>query len=227
MTKYSIELVHIFSRNFIKNDISLDTDWYLAMRNPELTKEKIINVASKLFNIQGYKATSISDITNAAGLTKGAIYAHFTNKSELEKACLLHMTKGMVTGLTKGIKSQKNTSEKMQAIFDYFKAYSFDGHEFGGCPILNASVEADDTNKELKDVVTMIIETIIIGIKKVLSNGIKHGEIKESAQIDQYANLMFSSIEGAIVLTRVTNNRKHMDIVVDHLKNQFEQMLVE
>jgi TetR/AcrR family transcriptional regulator, transcriptional repressor for nem operon len=54
------------------------------MRQPEITKDLILFKAGTLFNTKGYKATSISDITKATGLTKGAIYRHFTNKQSLE-----------------------------------------------------------------------------------------------------------------------------------------------
>ena len=55
------------------------------MRDADLTIEKILEKSGILFNTQGYKATSISDITDLTGLTKGAIYRHFENKQDLEK----------------------------------------------------------------------------------------------------------------------------------------------
>ena len=54
------------------------------MRSPEVTRERILRQSGKLFNTQGYKATSLSDITEASGLTKGAIYQHFENKEKLD-----------------------------------------------------------------------------------------------------------------------------------------------
>lgn len=47
------------------------------------TQEKIINAALELFVLNGYHGTSISDIVQKVGLTKGALYAHFTSKSDL------------------------------------------------------------------------------------------------------------------------------------------------
>ncbi|MEP0479738.1 MAG: TetR family transcriptional regulator, partial [Nonlabens sp.] len=55
------------------------------MRDPEHTKATILKESANLFNAQGYKATSLSDITTATGLTKGAIYKHFKNKEDLEQ----------------------------------------------------------------------------------------------------------------------------------------------
>ena len=62
------------------------------MRNPDQTKGRILKKSGVLFNTQGYKATSISDITSATGFTKGAIYRHFKNKAVLEKETLFHLS---------------------------------------------------------------------------------------------------------------------------------------
>lgn len=50
------------------------------------TKEYIIDQAYKLFLIHSYEAVTISDISKAIGLTKGALYHHFLSKEELFKA---------------------------------------------------------------------------------------------------------------------------------------------
>ncbi len=51
--------------------------------NMDNTKEFIIDEAFKLFLNHSYEAVSISDISNAIGFTKGALYHHFKNKEEL------------------------------------------------------------------------------------------------------------------------------------------------
>lgn len=50
------------------------------------TKDFIIDEAYKLFLNHSYEAVSISDISKAIGLTKGALYHHFKNKEELFKS---------------------------------------------------------------------------------------------------------------------------------------------
>lgn len=47
------------------------------------TRQHILDVAIVLFSQQGVSATSLADIAQAAGVTRGAIYWHFKNKSEL------------------------------------------------------------------------------------------------------------------------------------------------
>lgn len=47
------------------------------------TRQHILDVAIRLFSQQGVSSTSLADIAQAAGVTRGAIYWHFKNKSEL------------------------------------------------------------------------------------------------------------------------------------------------
>lgn len=52
----------------------------------EATRGELIRVARELFAEPGYAATSIDDIADRAGVTKGALYHHFRNKRDLFQA---------------------------------------------------------------------------------------------------------------------------------------------
>lgn len=54
---------------------------------PEITQEKILDVAQRLFLEKGYENTTIQDIVDElGGLTKGAVYHHFKSKEEIMDA---------------------------------------------------------------------------------------------------------------------------------------------
>ena len=50
---------------------------------PERTRQALIDSALKLFGEKGYSVTSVQEITEDAGVTKGAFYHHFESKEEL------------------------------------------------------------------------------------------------------------------------------------------------
>ena len=68
-----------------KNVISLHTERSVCVFM-ETTKEIIIEKAYHLFLSRGFGAVSVNDICVATGLSKGALYHHFSNKNELFKA---------------------------------------------------------------------------------------------------------------------------------------------
>ena len=53
------------------------------MGKAEETRQTIIEKAAVIFNKNGYQRTTMSTLTKALGLTKGAIYGHFADKDEL------------------------------------------------------------------------------------------------------------------------------------------------
>ncbi len=51
---------------------------------PEVTEERILDVAQRLFLEKGYENTTIQDIVDGlGGMTKGAVYHHFKSKEEI------------------------------------------------------------------------------------------------------------------------------------------------
>lgn len=52
-------------------------------KHPEETVKKILDVSMKLFLEKGYDHTTLSDIIQVSGLSKGAIYHHFASKAEI------------------------------------------------------------------------------------------------------------------------------------------------
>ena len=55
----------------------------------EQTLKEILEVSEKLFREKGYENTSIQNIADSCGLSKGALYHHFKSPEEvLEKICL-------------------------------------------------------------------------------------------------------------------------------------------
>lgn len=57
------------------------------------TKERIIDVALELFAQSGYLGTSMSDIAKQLGITKGALYKHYTGKQEILDSIVDRMNK--------------------------------------------------------------------------------------------------------------------------------------
>lgn len=50
------------------------------------TRDKLLDAAGRVFSEKGVTGTSLGEIAKAAGVTRGAIYWHFCNKTELMEA---------------------------------------------------------------------------------------------------------------------------------------------
>ena len=47
------------------------------------TKQEILEAALELFSVQGFEATSVSQIADAVGIRKASLYSHFENKQAI------------------------------------------------------------------------------------------------------------------------------------------------
>ena len=188
------------------------------------TKQVIIEAASILFNTKGYKATSLSDITKSTKLTKGAIYRHFRDKSDLEKEALTYMCNLMRNDVRNRIKDQPDTQSKLQSIMQYFEEYSASPPFVGGCPLMNAAVESDDTDPKLKQVAKEIILNLHQTIASILNNGKKHGDVRSDFDSIGLASLMISALEGGVMMMKVSDDSSHLRSVVDYIRKEINNL---
>ena len=137
------------------------------------TKQFIIEKVAPLFNKHGYAATSLFHITEATGLTKGAIYGNFTNKESLALAAYQFNSQNLINQLEKVIQAKTHPFEKLSAFTNFYKNYRQFTTPIGGCPILNIGVDALENNDALSDSVKETIKSLEKMVTKVLTNGIE------------------------------------------------------
>ena len=190
------------------------------MRNPEATKDAILKKSGVLFNTQGYKATSISDITDATGFTKGAIYRHFENKDKLERESLAHLSEIMFEKMRAVIKAESTASNKLRAIFRFFESYISQPPLKGGCPLLNAAIEADDAHPVLRRQAAKTLETLRASLVHILESGILRQQIKPDIDKSALATLIIGSLEGGIMMSKLRGNDEDIRHIIAHLKKQ-------
>jgi TetR/AcrR family transcriptional repressor of nem operon len=192
------------------------------MRNPEATKENILKKSGILFNTNGYKATSISDITDATGLTKGAIYRHFESKDELERETLAFMSEKLFIKLRTIVSSEKHAIKKLTAIFKFFEAYITNPPLKGGCPLLNAAIESDDAHPVLRKEALKMLSILRSSVVTILQNGIDNKQINADTDKAFYATLIIGALEGGIMMSKLEGNNTDICRITKHLQKQLE-----
>lgn len=196
------------------------------MRNPEQTKATILRESANLFNIQGYKATSLSDITTATGFTKGAIYKHFNNKEDLEQQALRSLGRKMFDILSTEIKEARDYESKMEVFFTFFKNYLVDPPYAGGCPLLNSAVESDDANPVLRQQSFGMLVTFKSTLRRVMENAKKQHIIKPNTDVDQLVHVYIATLEGAMMMSKLERNNDAITTCIDFLRNLNLSILV-
>jgi len=188
------------------------------MSKAERTREFIIRKTAPIFNMKGYAGTSLSDMTEATGLTKGSIYGNFTDKDEVALAAFDHNTKSVSAIVRAEMAKQASFRDKLMVyaeIYGNFTKYTFCE---GGCPILNTIIEADDTHPGLK---AKAVEALLRWKERltgIIEEGVAAGEFKADTNAEDTAVTMIALLEGAILFTKATGKASHRKAIVSSLE---------
>lgn len=183
----------------------------------ERTSAYIIETVAPIFNKHGYVGTSMNDLTEATGLTKGALYGNFENKEALALAAFHHNSTLLLNAIDEKLNSDGTALQKIFSLTDFYRHYDVFTGSMGGCPVLNVGVDANNNNALLKSATNEIIRTIEGKIALVLENGVKNNEIKLPVRPLQFAKQLYTMIQGAIAMATITNDRKYLINTIAYL----------
>lgn len=181
------------------------------------TRNHIIAKAGPIFNMHGYAGTSMSQLTRAIGMTKGAIYGNFKDKDEIALAAFDYNYSYISGQIQEITGSRDNACDKLVAFANFYLDRFARIAETGGCPILNAAVDSDNVHPRLKEKVAKVIDAWVASVARIVQGGIKRGQINPGARPEQFATLFVSLIEGGILLSRTTGNTIHLSRNIDHI----------
>jgi TetR/AcrR family transcriptional repressor of nem operon len=190
----------------------------------ERTKNLIIEATAPLFNTRGYEGTSLQDLCEATGLTKGALYGNFENKDELFAEAFRYAVRLVREEGKKRVDVQLTNKAKLMALMEFFATYVLNPPLRGGCPMLNNAVDADDNRPGMKRVVARELEQSISYITGLLDAGREAGEFGKSFHSRETAMFFFCSIEGAIMFSRVSSSDEAMRAVTKQIKKIVEEL---
>lgn len=195
------------------------------MSKAERTKQFIIEKTAPIFNMKGYSGTSMSDITEATGLTKGSIYGNFENKDEVALAAFKYNVKKLQDAFTQEIEKQNTFKGKLLVYPRLYSNYLDLRVTKGGCPILNTATEADDTHPILKKNVEKIILFWKRKLIQFIEQGILLGEFKaKEINPEKTALTIIALIEGGVMISKITGDLKDLSTVMLSVNKVIEDL---
>ncbi|WP_222984364.1 TetR/AcrR family transcriptional regulator [Flagellimonas meishanensis] len=188
-------------------------------KKAERTTAYIIETVAPIFNKFGYVGTSMSDLTEATGLTKGAIYGNFENKESLALSAFAYNRNILLSAIDEKLGVDGGAMDKLNSLMRFYKQYDIFTLPIGGCPILNVGVDAQANNKLLAAAVKETIKDVEGKIALVLENGSNTREIKLPVPPLQFAKQLFTMIQGAVAMSTMTRDRKYLINTIAYLEH--------
>jgi len=165
-------------------------------------KEKIIHESLRQFSEKGFLSTSISDILEAVGTSKGGLYNHFKNKEALFFAAMREARKIWRQRNLDGLKDVDQPIEKIKKLLENYRdRYLADSENFpGGCIFVTLAVELNNQRPHLAREVNEGFLRFKRMLKRLLDQEKNAGNLKDVIDTQQATEIIFSGILGASVM---------------------------
>jgi len=187
------------------------------MTKAEKTRLLIISKAAILFNQNGYAGTSMKDIMQATGMSKGALYGHFKDKEQIAVAAFQQAVNTVLIEVGKRTRDEKSVLAKFQQVIYFYKERILNPPVEGGCPIQNSSLDANETRPFLRDEVRKSMDAWQERIVYTLQKGMAKGEVRIDIDAREFAINFISTLEGGIMMAQLYEDVRFFDNVARQL----------
>lgn len=175
----------------------------------ERTRAKVISEATDLINRRGFANTSVNDLVEATGVKKGNLYFHFTSKEELGLELIRRASGEYFRYLienAKGATAARRVGGILDAVYRLHRKRGF----VGGCIFGNMALEMSDVNDDFARLVRDIFEEWIRLLARLIREAQEEGDIRKDIDPSAAARLVVASLEGGIMMARLSKNGSDM-----------------
>lgn len=184
------------------------------MGKAEITKAYIVEKTAPIFNTKGYAGTSINDMTEATGLTKGSIYGNFANKDEVAVAAFDHNLQTVLGILRDEFARCDTYTDKLLVYTRVYGNILKKPFPQGGCPVLNTAIESDDTHPLLRERAAQAIRDWKQHIIRLIEKGKANQEFHEDADAVKTALTLIALVEGSIMLAKLSGKSADQRVIL-------------
>lgn len=192
------------------------------MRKGELTRQRIVAAAAPIFNQRGFAGCSMQDVMEVTGLEKGGLYRHFSSKEELAAEAFTFALSEAVKTRTGDVGHIRGAIGKLRYIVERF--VETPSPMLGGCPLMNTAIDSDDGNPKLRELAVKGIRDWKSRLQKIVEEGIQTREIGKNIQPRRIANTIISTLEGALMISRLECSRVALRDAQTTLEEMFDKI---
>jgi len=191
----------------------------------ELTRRNIIEKSLQLFSVKGYFNTSISDILQSTGLTKGGLYCHFKSKEDVWRAVYDDAVQIWKKAVFNNLNPSGDPLERIErtvgnVLLDYLGGEVFDG----GCFFVNMLVEMTGQS----DRMGRHILKGFVGFSKLFQRWLAEADrrdiLKPGLDYREISNFIVITLNGAATLYMSSRDRAVLEQTNDQLRFYIQQL---
>lgn len=153
------------------------------------TRQKVLQAARKLFSEQGYEGATIRDIASAAGMSTGAVFANFSDKSDLFREILFSDINELADLMREAASRARTVEESLLRVF--MAGYAF---YKGQMPLARAAFSISWTTEEARELRNIgPVQQLTEIVTELLAQGVERGELSRESEIKLRSQMLFEA----------------------------------
>jgi TetR/AcrR family transcriptional repressor of nem operon len=185
------------------------------------TREAVIAAATRLIHVHGYNAMALDDVLRESGVGKGNFYYHFKSKEDLGHAILDKIVDGFLERTLEPCFADPTTPplSQIRCFLDRVLEAQRERNCVGGCVMGNLASELSDVHEGFRTRLATLFTAWQARLATALESARQRGELARRADPETIARFVVASLEGAILLAKVSKDIRVMEQCLDELKS--------
>lgn len=181
------------------------------------TRTEILDTAQQLIQRLGVNAMSYADISKAVGIRKASIHYHFSTKDDLVAALLDRYNPYFLKLVDDIIASPEPPETKLSRYCALFEVTLSSGEQDKACLCGMLGAELKSLKNSLAERVIQFYQDNEVRLVKILTEGREAGVFSFPGDINAMATLIFSLLEGGVLIVRANGGISQFRAIVEQL----------
>jgi TetR/AcrR family transcriptional regulator, lmrAB and yxaGH operons repressor len=174
------------------------------------SKERMVAAARRLFRERGYLGTALSDVVTQSSTPRGSIYFHFPGgKEELAGEVVLLHAGDHIAHINRAVAATSTAGELIAALIGRIRDELISSNYREGCAMAPIVIESTPASDHLSDATRRAFQDLIATVAaRLTEKGLPHDRAV------QLATNVWTSVEGALILSRVLRSPEPFDMAI-------------
>jgi TetR/AcrR family transcriptional regulator, transcriptional repressor for nem operon len=189
------------------------------------TREKLMQQAQELMLAKGFVATTVDEICQAAGLTKGSFFHYFRTKEELAKATLDRFFQAQLELVGRGsFRKKADPLDRLYGWIDSAIEASKNPQARNGCLLGNFAQELSDTHPQLRSQCAQRFAEWTEALKKELDAAKAKHLPRTRLDTEGLAEHFIAVLQGSLILAKAKRDSTTVEKHLRHFRHYLESV---
>jgi TetR/AcrR family transcriptional regulator, transcriptional repressor for nem operon len=193
------------------------------LRDPEGTRERLLQAAFREIHRSGFQSAGIDTILAATNVTKGALYYHFESKEALGYA----VVEEKIATLTRDrwLHPMQSEGEAIDILIGVVRGLPTRPADVRqSCPLLNLAQEMSPLDEQFRKRLERIFLAWQEGIATLLRRGQSQGTVRRDLNPDETASFLVAMVEGNASLAKNAQDAKVWEVGIKNIVGWLESL---